>query len=291
MPHCVATVRRVARRVGDIMTERVVTVRSDAPVSAAVERMTRFGFSALPVVDGSHRLVGIVSLLDVLRHREEHGSDEGVMVESVMTRDVLSMSPLANVSVVAHRLRTYGELRVLPVVERGTLVGVVTRSDLLRPRKREGRIKAMLRRLGGGDSAEEEALLGLTRPHRAGPTPAAGASVREVMTTDVVTADVSLPVEQAAELLVRHRLTALPVVDQQQRLLGVVSEADLLGDPLSGRREARTVGGVMTREPVVLRPGSTVGEARKLIADRGLRVVPVVENGLLVGVLSRRDVV
>ena len=122
----------------DIMTTRVVTVRSGEPVAAAVERMTRFGFSALPVVTASDRLVGIVSLLDVLRHRQEAADDgvpvdEGaVAVDEIMTADVFTLAATANAVVVADRLRRYGELRVLPIVDGGRLVGVVTRGDLLR---------------------------------------------------------------------------------------------------------------------------------------------------------------
>jgi CBS domain-containing protein len=115
--------------------------------------------------------------------------------------------------------------------------------------------------------------------------------VRDVMTTTVMTARMSEPVEEIAERLVRYRLKSLPVVDEQQQLAGLVSEADLLGrEPLSGRR-GRTVAGVMTREVVTLSPDDTIAAARLLFAERGLRVVPVVENDLLVGVVSRSDLV
>ncbi|MBW0114849.1 CBS domain-containing protein [Pseudonocardia abyssalis] len=279
----------MARRVQDVMSKRVVTVRSDAAVSAAVERMQRFGFSALPVVNARHRLVGVVSLLDVLRHRETGGTDADP-VDDVMNPDVLAMPPTASPSVVAQRMRSHGELRVMPIVERGTLVGVVTRSDLLRQWKPEGRFGALVRRVTGRDDAADEVLVGLARPGRERPAAVATTAVREVMTRDPVTVLPTEPVEVAVELLLARRFTALPVVDADARLMGVVSEADLLGDRLAGRA-GRTVSAVMTRTPVTLPVDATVGEAVALVAERGLRMVPVVDGGVLVGVLSRGDLV
>jgi CBS domain-containing protein len=280
------------------MTVRVVSVRFDEPISAAVERLTRFGFSALPVVSGSFRLVGMVSLLDVLRYREAHDidglvADERVAVEEIMTPDVLSMSATANVEVVAQRLRSHGELRVMPIVQGGKLVGVVTRSDLLRRRDQDSR-RAGFRRLFGGrqrDGAEDDALFALARERRRGPTPAAATPVHEVMTRQAITVGSAAPVVLAAELMLHHRHTALPVVDADSRLVGIVSEADILAAQQAGRSEQATVGRVMTRTPIAVDVGATVGEARALVADRGLRTVPVIEGERLVGVLSRSDLV
>lgn len=272
------------------MTTRVVTVRADSPVSVAVERMTRYGFSALPVVSAAHRLVGIVSLLDILRHRELPGAEDADPVGRVMNPDVLTMSPIANASVVAHRLHTHGELRVMPIVEGGVLVGVVTRSDLLRPKRRKGG-GGLLGWLRGRDSVEDEVLVGLARPRPARPPAAPATPLREVMTTDVVSVQASVSPEEAAELLLHHRFTALPVVDENRMLIGVVSEADLLRNPAGARHGARTVGGVMTKRAIALGVDATVAEARSLVADRGLRIVPVVEAGQLVGVISRSDLV
>src|SRR3712207_4486070 len=96
----------------DIMTSRVVTVRSGEPVAAAVARMTQFGFSALTVVTASSRLVGIVSRVDVLRYRQEVAEGvapaDGVTVEEIMTTDVFTMAPTANAATVADRLRQRG---------------------------------------------------------------------------------------------------------------------------------------------------------------------------------------
>jgi CBS domain-containing protein len=286
----------VAGAVQDVMTARVVSVQADQPISAAVERLTRFGFSALPVITASDRLVGVVSLLDVLRHRELNGADADGRVADIMNPDVVSMAATANLAAVAQRMRSNGELRVLPIVKGGRLVGVITRSDLLRRRGNGddgSRPRGWLRLLNGRRRADAEvdALAAMDRGRRTRPSAPATASVCEVMTCDVVTVGAADPVARAAELMLRHRHTALPVVDPDRRLQGIVSEADVLSTLPAGRSASGTVGAAMTRTAVTVTVDSTVGAARALVADRGLRTVPVIDGDRLVGVLSRSDLV
>jgi CBS domain-containing protein len=280
----------VPRTVRPLMTTRVVSVRPDDKVTRAVDLIRRYGFSALPVTDDAYHLVGVISLLDVLRWREEHPDPDDtdqVRVGEIMQRDVLSMRPTAKPTLVAHRLRTYGELRVMPIVERGVLVGVVTRSDLLRPEASFGdRIRGRFRR----DDADEP-LLRLARPLRQGPPAPDSAPVTSVMTTDVIAVRRGAALSRAAELMRQHRHTALPVVESDGRLVGVVSEADALGDPLFSQGPRRTVGAVMSEAPITIEMDATVGDARDLIADRGLRLLPVVKDGVLFGVVARSDLV
>ena len=291
----------VAGLVRDHMTARVVIVRSGEPVTAAVERMTRFGFSALPVVSGSFRLVGMVSLLDVLRYRQAYEAqgvpgvpaDEQVPVEEIMNPDVVSIAATANIAAVAQRLRSQGQLRVMPVVQGGKLVGVLTRGDLLRERYDAGPrgLRRLLQAGRRSRTTDDDALFALARDRR---RPSAGAAtpVRDVMTPEVITIGSADPLAQAVELMLAHRHTALPVVDGASRLVGILSEADILtvGSPgaVSGAGSA-TVGRVMTKTPVTVDAGATVGQARAFIADRGLRTVPVLDGDRLVGVLSRSD--
>ena len=184
----------MAELLRDLMTVRVVSVRVDDPISTAVQQLTRFGFSALPVVTASYRLVGMVSLLDVLRYREAHEAegltaDERVPIEEIMNPDVLSMAATAKVSVVAQRLRSHGELRVMPVVQGGRLVGVVTRGDLLRNRDRTARRGGFWRVLAAGVGTGPRRTPCSRWPGAGGPrsSPAAGTPVREVMTHQAVT--------------------------------------------------------------------------------------------------------
>ncbi|GAY11448.1 CBS domain-containing protein [Pseudonocardia sp. N23] len=279
-------------RAREIMSHRVVTVRADAPVSLAEKRLAEFRFSALPVVDDRNRLVGMVSVVDLLRHREEQPGGSQAPVESVMTRDIIHMSPNAGVGIIAHRMRTYGELRVVPIVDRGVLVGVVTRSDLIRPRPTGGPVSRAVRRFVERRSEDLRAEPSYRPPPRRPRSHPADATVRDAMTsTDLVSITEEQTTEDAAALLTGRRLTSVPVVRAGDRLVGVISEADLLRDPLDGRRtgRARTVGGAMSRDPVTVGPDDPLSVARRLMSDRGFRILPVVQAGRLVGVVSRRD--
>lgn len=280
------------------MTTRVVSLRSDETVATAIHRMTTYGFGALPVVSPAGRLIGVVSLLDVIRYREEHDeqgldADEHIPVEEIMSPDVVSMAATAGVASVARRLAESGQLRMLPVVDGGLLVGVVTRSDLLRGTAASPRASGLDRLLSarGRDDPDGDALAMLARQRRTGPPPAPGTPVDQVMTTEVVAVTPTDQVSVAGGLMLRDRHTSLPVVEPDGKLVGVISEADILADPYAGRQAHLTVGSVMTRGAISIDRQATVGEARTLVADRGLRNLPVVDAGLLVGVLSRSDLI
>jgi CBS domain-containing protein len=128
--------------------------------------------------------------------------------------------------------------------------------------------------------------------------------VRELMTSPAVTVGPEASVKQAAGLLADHAVTALPVVDGAGSLVGVVSEADLLGgavlpDPRAHERPVTvplgTVGtrvaDVMTHFPLSVRPDADLAVAVELMTGTVVKSLPVVDHGRVVGVVSRRDVV
>ncbi|WP_395298218.1 CBS domain-containing protein [Kitasatospora hibisci] len=133
-------------------------------------------------------------------------------------------------------------------------------------------------------------------------------SVNDVMTHEVVTARPDTPFKEIAALFHRNDITAIPVVDDQGRPLGMVSEADLirkeavLPDPEGrhpgrwldakdrARAEAETAGGLMTSPAVTARPGWSVPEAARAMDRHKVKRLPVVDEiGRLVGIVSRRD--
>lgn len=128
--------------------------------------------------------------------------------------------------------------------------------------------------------------------------------VREAMTSPVVTVTEDMSVRAALKLLDRHRVTSLPVVDDAGRVVGIVSEADLVRDAvLRDQRKRiipqdvtdtpppRRVGDVMTAHPVTVTGTDDLADAVELLTTTTVKSLPVLEEGHVVGVLSRRDVV
>jgi CBS domain-containing protein len=136
---------------------------------------------------------------------------------------------------------------------------------------------------------------------RATPTVTA-TRVREVMSTPAVVVTPETAVKQAAALLDERGFTCLPVVDADARLVGAVSEADLLMDRFPPdpriliverpeREVGATVGDVMSKQVLTAAPDEEVSALLAALHASGHRSVPIVEAGRVVGVVTYRDLV
>jgi len=128
--------------------------------------------------------------------------------------------------------------------------------------------------------------------------------VRELMTPNPLTVLSVTPVKTALRLLAENHITSMPVLDRAGRLIGVVSEADLIRDlvgpdarahelPLEHVADAspKVVADVMSAHPVEVRPDDDVAVAVELMTTTAVKSLPVVSRGIVVGMLSRGDVV
>jgi CBS domain-containing protein len=137
------------------------------------------------------------------------------------------------------------------------------------------------------------------------------ATVNEVMTTHVVAVTKDASFRDMAGLLRRHRVSAFPVVDADGKVIGVVSEADMLpkeallagfgNQPPAGavaephndfaKAAGVTAASIMTRAPITITPDEPVTSAARLMYSCKVKSLPVVtEHGHLVGIISRADV-
>jgi len=134
--------------------------------------------------------------------------------------------------------------------------------------------------------------------------------VKNVMSTDVATVRENTPFQDVARTLSQRDISAVPVVDKDGHVLGVVSEGDLLikqgtqeiqfsrslvtwwRDRTNHRRAAATTAGqLMTKPAITITAKSTVAGAARTMTEHGVKRLPVVdEDGKLVGIVSRKDV-
>ena len=116
--------------------------------------------------------------------------------------------------------------------------------------------------------------------------------VGEVMTREVVEARRETPFKDVARLLDEHRISGLPVVDQDDKVLGVISGTDLIR-----RQAARPIGGLaptaadlMSTPAITVHPEQRVADAARVMERHGVERLPVVdEEDRLIGIATRRD--
>ncbi|MCD6392795.1 MAG: CBS domain-containing protein [Planctomycetes bacterium] len=124
--------------------------------------------------------------------------------------------------------------------------------------------------------------------------------IRDIMKTEVVTVKKDTPIYEAMERLVEHNITGLPVVDENMSLVGIVTEKDMLRlvvdlDVLKWESElddsSTCVAKYMTEEVVSFAPEDSLLEICDCLLNKNFRRIPIVSDGKLVGILSRKDII
>jgi predicted transcriptional regulator len=111
---------------------------------------------------------------------------------------------------------------------------------------------------------------------------------RDIMTTKVCTILPEASAQEAAQLLTQKRISGLPVVNPDGRIIGIVTEADIISKV---NREGLRVADIMSHEVITVDEETSVSEIASLLSKRQIKRVPVVHNGMLVGIVSRADIV
>lgn len=140
--------------------------------------------------------------------------------------------------------------------------------------------------------------------------------VHDIMIRDVISICVDTTVDEIAKVLNEHRIGGAPVVDKERRVIGIVCESDLFlrekGLPFSavkiptlfkrwvdpdrlaeiyeGARH-HTAADVMTTNVVCVDVDDTVGHAALLMVQRNIKRIPVLQDGMLVGIITRTDII
>jgi CBS domain-containing protein len=158
----------------------------------------------------------------------------------------------------------------------------------------------------GGAWASEDRRAGVEKPLQI--------RVKDVMSRNICTVRADTNIQDIARLMTEQHLRSLPVVDEDQRVIGIITESDLFlkekGMPFSAVKlpalfekwvdpahlaeiyedaSHHTAADVMTEDVIFVDPEETIGHAALLLFKHDFKTLPVVEGGRLVGLISRVD--
>ena len=302
-------------KVGEVMRPDPVSIGPDNPAIRAVELLLDKDYTALPVIDESRKVIGVISDSDLLTRggvqvtlslkRATDADFVGELqrnlksadrkVREVMTTPAITTSADASLGSAA-KLMVERHLKRLPVVDgEGHLIGILGRLDVLNT------ISAAR----------------LAEWHPGAYAANGSATVGAVMIKDVPTVAQSASIEQVFELVVGSSHKRVVVVDAARHVVGIIADSDLISrvsretwpglievlashvpiDKVSAAARkhvaqvrARTAAELMTRDVVTVHEAMPVASALALSAERRTKRLPVVNSdGVLVGIVGRSE--
>jgi len=304
---------------GDVMQRGVLTVHPETPIAAVVELLIEHGIKAVPVVDAAGAVVGIITGGDLLERaglqlrlslqRQLKPGDvqrqlaslsaSGRVAADVMTSEVMTIAertPLRE----ATRLMAQQHIKRLPVVDGdGRLMGILSRADVLR----------YIAAVAPAPPSPIDPQFQPVRQAR---------YVSDVLDPTVPTVAPETPLDAVAAHVVNTALRRVVVIDPQRHILGIITDADLIGSlnegaaasflqvlrshlPFLGSNAANQQAmadlhryhaqDVMRPNPVVIAPGATIIETIQSMMEHHLKRLPVVDQqGRLVGLVDRQAI-
>lgn len=108
---------------------------------------------------------------------------------------------------------------------------------------------------------------------------------RDIMTRDIITASPELSVKGLAMLLIKNQISGVPVADENGKIVGLVSEADIIA------KKGKQVQAIMSQQVFSVAEEASVEEIAQLMTRHRIKRVPVMNDGKLVGIVSRADIV
>jgi len=276
---------RAAKRTGDVLTiatAEVVTAPPTTTIISAIKIMTSYGFGRLPIADaGTWRLLGFVTGVDVvdflgggIRHNLLKKKYEGNILAAINAdiREIMSprLISIGEKSSVEDALKLMYEKNVggLPVVDEET------------------RIKALIT-----EHDFAKLVAGVNT----------GIKVEEFMSPNVITANGQMSIEKTTKMMVQQGgFRKLPVV-QDSILTGMVTASDIMRYLGSGEAFGKVVTGdigevmsqpikiLVRRDLVSTEKEADLGGAAETMMEKGVGALPVMENGSLLGIITKRD--
>lgn len=115
--------------------------------------------------------------------------------------------------------------------------------------------------------------------------------VKDLMARELVVVKKDTPITDAMKLLIEHKITGIPVVSDDNKLLGVISEKDMLALVMDASLGNMPVSEFMTSKVTTFDEDDDLQKACECLIKSSFRRLPILSKGKLVGILSRRDVI
>ena len=112
----------------------------------------------------------------------------------------------------------------------------------------------------------------------------------DIMTANIITVKKDVLLTEAIALLLRWHISALPVVDNENKMVGIISEIDLVNLTFDGNAADTIVEEVMVTDIVSFSSNTELADLVQTFSKRHLRRVPIIDKGKVVGIVSRRDI-
>ncbi len=252
--------------VEEIMTREVVSVHPSDSISKAISKMQEYGFHELPVTDEKSNLIGTINYRGLIRRKSLSLFSR---VDTIMVKPP-TLSMKENVVNAVKKMVDAG-FRSLPVVDRGKIRGILSRTDVLKlvPKMKD----------------------------------VAQMPVEDVMTSEPDVVEENTPVEYAVDMMKKLSELSLPVVDTNRRLSGIVHMRDISGaiwrardrvrqGEYTGEKEKKVVYVREVMNPPVYVSGDSIlkDAVEKMIKYKSSVCVVVDKNLFPEGVISQRDV-
>ena len=264
-----------------IAKRAVVTMPQTTPIYNAIQMMTREGFRRIPITDsGTRSLEGIVTATDIIDYlgggkkfeiiRQKFAGNIFKAINEpirlVMTQKVVSIETSAKISE-AIRLMTEKNLGGLPVVdENNSVKAIITERDIA---------NLFADRLSG-------------------------VNVAQLMSQEVVTALSKTTIFEAEQSMVTQGFRRLPII-ANDKVVGIITAMDIIRFFGSGEVFKHLKSGsiiqvlntpafeIASKNVSTIEPTADVGQAAKIMQDKDIGAVPVIENSKLVGIITERD--
>ncbi len=292
----------------DIMTRNLIKATRETSVEEIARLLIENNISAVPIVEDDDRIVGVVSEADLIFKKmfpslmtmiyhygsylsaETYYQEEKKMrarkAEDAMSSEVIDVEEATPVEKII-RIMEENKIKRVFVTSEGKLVGVVSKLDILRCLT--GPCEEVIKKLR-------------TFPERA-------EKVSDVMSKPVISAITSDSLDSVVKTLLDNRISGLPVVNEEEEVIGILSESDLIHwvkkhtPALNYWRErehflkalkvlaARKVSDIMTSPAITVEEEASLEEAAAIMNEKKVKRLPVVRENKLVGIVTRADIV